>query len=168
MSNLTLKSNLDYDAPQGMQASYEEIAAQNAKQDALIDATSTGVGGGIRRRKKKSMKKKKMYGGETSLPPYPNSPPKGFIEVPPLPAGSQTGNTQTNNIQNAQTYAESVQNADGDKYVSTGDPAQSGGKRKYKRRTNRNKIIKSKKRRTNKTSRKGNKRKHNKTRRGKK
>lgn len=155
MSNLTLKSNLDYDAPQGMQASYEEIASQNAKQDALINATSTGVGGGIRRRKKKSIKKKKMYGGET-LPPYPNAAPKGYIEVQPLPSGSQTGNTQSNNIQNAQTFAESVQNADGDKYVSAGDPVQSGGKKRRRMYTNKKK--KSKRRRTTKNSKNGKKR----------
>jgi len=162
MSNLTLKSNLDYDAPQGMQASYEEISAQNAKQDALINATSTGVGGGIRRRK--ITKKNKMYGGET-LPPYPNAPPKGYIEVQPLPAGSQTGNTQTNNVQNSQTFAETLQNAEGDKYVSSGDPVQSGGKRRRKKYTNKKK--KSKRRRTRKYSKKGKKRR-NKTRRSRK
>lgn len=155
MSNLTLKSNLDYDAPQGMQASYQEIASQNAKQAALINATSGGVGGGIRRRKKKSMKKKKMYGGET-LPPYPNLPPKGYIEVQPLPQGSQTGNTQANNIQNAQTYAETVQNAEGDKYVYSGDAAQSGGKRRHRRYTNKKK--KTKRRGTRKKSKNGKKR----------
>ena len=155
MTNLTLKSNLDYDAPQGMQASYQAIESQNAKQDALIDATTTGVGGGIRRRKKKSMKKKKMYGGET-LPPHPNAPPNGYVEVQPLPQGSQTGNTQTNNIQNAQTYAESVQNADGDKYVSAGDPVQSGGKRKRRKYTSKKK--KTKRRRITKNSKNGKKR----------
>jgi len=155
MTNLTLKSNLDYDAPQGMQASYEAIESQNTKQDALINATSTGVGGGIRGRKKKSIKKKKMYGGET-LPPYPNAAPKGYIEVQPLPAGSQTGNTQSNNIQNAQTFAESVQNADGDKYVSSGDPVQSGGKKRRRMYTNKKK--KSKRRRTTKNSKNGKKR----------
>jgi len=155
MSKITLESNLYYDGPQGMQASYEEIASQNAKQAALINATSNGVGGGIRLGKKKLMKKKKMYGGET-LPPYPNLPPKDYFEVPPLPGGSQTGNTQANNLQNAQTYAESVQNAEGDQYVYSGDSTQSGGKRRHRKYTNKKK--KTKRRGTHKKSKNGKKR----------
>jgi len=147
---------MEYDAPQGMQGSYDAIMKQNAQQNALIDA----VGGGRRRRRQMWKMTQYVKGGGATLPLYPNSAPPGHIEVQPLPQGSQSGNTQANNVQNAATYAETVQNADGDKYVATGTSPQNGGRmrrtrKKRRRTTKRTKRMRvnAKKRKTRRTRR---------------
>jgi len=156
MVDLTLKSDLGYDAPQGMQGSYDAIMKQNAQQNQLIDA----IGGGRRRRIRNRTKRvrkmnRPIRGGEVSLPPYPNSAPAGRIEVQPLPLGSQSGNTQANNIQNATTYAASVQNATGDKYVGEGiSPSQNGGSVRRTRKRRGRKTRRTKRMRVNAKKRK--------------
>ena len=165
MVDLTLKSNLEYDAPQGMQGSYDAIMKQKAQQNALIDACTFG-GGRRRRMRNRTTRLRKMSrpvggrGGGDVLPPYPNNAPPGHIEVQPLPQGTQSGNTQANNVQNAATYAETVQNADGDKYVATGISPQNGGRmrrtrKKRRRTTKRTKRVRvnAKKRKTRRTRR---------------
>jgi len=127
MSNLTLKSNLAYTEPQGMEANYQTIQNENVQQQKLIDATEMKSGGGRRRRRQR--------GG---LPTYPNATPHGYVEVEPLPQGSQTANTQQNNIQNAATFADATQAAEGDKYASSGSPVyQKGGRTRRRRRVRR-------------------------------
>jgi len=127
MTNLKLTSNLAYSEPQGMEANYQAIQNAGNQQQKLIDATEMKTGGGRRRRRQR--------GG---LPTYPNAAPRGYVEVEPLPQGSQTAGTQQNNIQNAATFADATQAADGDKYASSGSPVyQKGGRTRRRRRVSR-------------------------------
>ena len=127
-NQLVLKSGLQYKGPQSMQQSFEDIQENAINQNKLIHATS--LRGGKRRRSR-------MFGGE-SIPPYPNSLLKNHIEVEPLPMGLRDDNMQENHILNAKVYADTVQNALGDKYIGGKRRLRTSRKRgsaKYKRRT---------------------------------
>ena len=95
--------------------------------------------GGVRKKHHRGRKSHKLKGGVKFPEPQP---PQGYYEVKPLPQGTQTTNTNDNNVEMNAVYASTQMNSKGDSEVKFGG-----------RRTKRK--MKSKKKKSRKISKGG-------------
>ena len=158
MPNLEMKTNLTVD-PNVPQSQADAAAQQQAQANQQNELNKAATMGGSKKRngkkhRKKTRKLKGGFFGKEPVPAYPLLPTPGYIVVNPLPLGSQTTNTASNNVQNANVYASSVNNATNDSKVGQG-VSMKGGKRRKKKKSLRKKS--SKKNRKNKKAKKSKK-----------
>ena len=128
--NLSLGAAVDFQVdpniPQSSQQSVAQINDATKAQVNLINATTTG---GRRPRRRKSRRSYKGGVGGVGAETIPGDPTT--IVVAPLPLGSDTANTQANNIAAAKLFANAVSASKYD-----GEVAKVGGG-KRRRRTRR-------------------------------
>jgi len=165
MSNLVMKPSLSVDpsVPQSQQQAAEQQQQAAENQNQLNKATSLGGG---RKRTRRTFGKMKGGFFKYAIPPYPNLPPPGYIVVNPLPLGSQSTNTATNNVETANVYANTMSNATNDSKVGGAHirghakkKTQRVRKKKSAKRTTKRRKPKGKKRRIGKTKKRTGRRK---------